>query len=69
MCEDSGMETLKQVFRSETMQFLEVQGMIMNGTAVNVLVTPIIPPVNPMPPLQAPPAPETQAPEAEPAAE
>ena len=69
MCDDSGMQAIKQVC-NDTVQFLEVQGMTMNGTAVNILVTPILPPVNPMAPIAVPnqPVPEAPAPEAQPAA-
>ncbi len=34
--------------------FLEVQGMSMGATPANVLVTPILPPVTPMPPIANP---------------
>lgn len=48
ICDEAGMESLSKTFKSETVQFLEVQGMIANGANnFNVLVTPIIPPLNP----------------------
>ncbi len=50
LCDEVGMAQLKAIFRSEAVQFLEVQGMGLNGAnQTNILVTPIIPPVNPMP--------------------
>ena len=49
LCDEKSVEILKAVFRSEALQFLEVQGMVKQGNAYNALLTPIIPPVNPMP--------------------
>ncbi len=60
ICDDNGKAAVEKICNN-TVQFLEVQGMTMNGTNVNILVTPILPPVNPMPPLQVPPAPEAPA--------
>lgn len=69
MCDENGYEQLKSLFKPESIQFLEVQGMNMQGGNVNVLVTPILPPVTPMAPIPAaqmqaaaatPPNPETQ---------
>lgn len=56
-------ENTKDFFESvcPKLQFLEIQGMTMNGNTHNVLVTPILAPVNPMPvpePTQLPPPPE-----------
>ncbi len=49
MCDERGMEVLKNSFRSETVQFLEVHGMLMQGNTHNALLTPILPPINPVP--------------------
>ena len=42
LCEESGMEMLSKVFKSDVLQFLEVQGMSVDSSIpVSVLVTPI----------------------------
>ena len=48
LCDDAGMESLKSVFKENTVQFLEVQGMNLNGeNKLNLLVTPVLAPVPP----------------------
>jgi hypothetical protein len=48
LCDESGMQTLKNVFKDNVVQFLEVQGMNLNNeNKLNLLVTPINPPVTP----------------------
>lgn len=68
ICDEAGMKTLESAFKSETIQFLEVQGMNLNGeNKLNLLVTPVLSPVPPaviMPPAQPPAAP-AEAPMAE----
>ncbi len=51
ICNEVGMALLNNLFKSEAIQFLEVQGMSVSTGNVNLLVTPIIPPVNPMEPI------------------
>lgn len=47
ICDEKGIEVLKNAFKGECIQFLEVQGMGMGpGNAYNLLVTPILPPIN-----------------------
>ncbi len=47
ICDERGMEILKNAFRQESVQFLEVQGMNMGETnQFSLLVTPVLPPVN-----------------------
>ena len=46
ICDDAGMQNLKEVFKENTVQFLEIQGMNVNGeNKFNILVTPVNPPV------------------------
>ena len=48
LCDETGMEALKNVFRESSVQFLEVQGLSLNNeNRLNILVTPVISPVNP----------------------
>ncbi len=48
ICTEEGLEILGKVFKTEAIQFLEVQGMNLNGqNNYNLLVTPVIPPLNP----------------------
>ena len=47
LCDEVGKALLENIL-SNKIQFLEVQGMNMQGGQANVLVTPIIPPVTPM---------------------
>jgi len=55
LCDEAGIDALKAVFRPESVQFLEVQGMgVAAGNQFNILVTPVLPPVNPMPAMQPP---------------
>lgn len=50
ICDESGMAHLKKVFSASGIQYLEVQGMPLGGNAnAHALVTPMIPPVTPMP--------------------
>ncbi len=49
MCNESGMQVMQFLFKEQGVQFLEIQGMAMAGNNVNILVTPILPPVTPMP--------------------
>ncbi len=56
LCDDNGKTMLEKAMRSECVQFLEIQGMTMSGNGYNILVTPVLPPVNPMP-VPPPPAP------------
>lgn len=66
ICDEAGMAKLESLFNKETVQFLEVQGMNVAQGNVNVLVTPILAPVNPMAPVPQPPAPpESEAPVAD----
>jgi len=51
------MEMLKGFLCPEAIQFLEVQGMPMQGNAYNVMVTPVEPPLTPMPIPTPPPPP------------
>jgi len=47
LCDESGIESLRAVFKS--VQFLEVQGMNLNAeNRLNLLVTPVNPPVTPV---------------------
>ncbi len=47
ICDEIGMKSLQNVMKTECVQFLEVQGMGMgNGGAYNILVTPVLPPIN-----------------------
>ncbi len=58
LCDDSGMELFKKLFSTTTIQFLEVQGMSIQGNPnVNIMVTPVVPPITPMqvPQLVSPP--------------
>lgn len=49
LCDEHGLTVLKHLFKSESLQFLEVQGMNLNAeNQYNLLVTPVIPPVNPV---------------------
>lgn len=53
LCDEAGINSLKAVFRPESVQFIEVQGMGVDaGKQFNILVTPVLPPVNPMPEVQ-----------------
>ncbi len=45
MIDESALGLIKQCFMGLNIQFLEVQGMPMNGGMGNVLMTPIRPPV------------------------
>ena len=46
LCSEEGMERLKNVFKEDTVEFLEVQGLNLNNeNKVNILVTPVLPPV------------------------
>lgn len=48
ICDEIGLEVLKRAFREDCIQFLEVQGMNLNGeNKINLLVTPVNPPVPP----------------------
>lgn len=48
ICDEVGRSKLQDTFRPDAVQFLEVQGMsVQSGMQYNVLVTPILPPVNP----------------------
>ncbi len=58
MCDDRAKPLLERLLCADSIQFLEVQGMTMNGNAYNVLVTPVLPPVNPMPVATPPASPE-----------
>ncbi len=49
LCDETGMEMLKGFLLPEAIQFLEVQGMPMHGSPHNVMVTPVLPPLNQMP--------------------
>ena len=47
LCDEAGIEALKAVFRTETIQFLEVQGMgLYQSNKFNILVTPVVAPIN-----------------------
>jgi hypothetical protein len=63
MTDESGMELMQKVFSNLAIRYLEVQGMNMQGGGVNILVTPILPPVTPMAPLPVPESLEGNAPE------
>ena len=67
LCDDTSRMFLENVLKG--VQFLEVQGMNVDQAGkLQVLATPIHPPVNPVPPQDPPPvAPQSDAP-AEPAA-
>jgi len=53
MIEEATLPLIKQALLGLSIQFLEVQGMnVQNG--VSILVTPILPPVNPMPVIAPP---------------
>lgn len=71
LCDEVGMYKLQDVFKEGTIQFLEVQGLNLNAeNKLNILVTPVLPPVTPaivqpMSPPQ-PQAPAEPAPEAVP---
>lgn len=55
LCDELGMTVMKNLFRSEAVQFLEVQGMNLNAeNQYNLLVTPVISPVNPVVAKEAP---------------
>ena len=49
MCNEQGMQVMKYLYKEQGIQFLEVQGMAMAGNNVNLMVTPILPPLPPMP--------------------
>lgn len=65
ICDEPAMEKLRGFFGPLNVEFLEVQGMNVAQGNVNVLVTPILPPVNPMPmpvmPTPPPASPDEQA--------
>ena len=49
MCDESSMSVLSHILKDNTVQFLEVQGVNLNSeNKYNILVTPVIPPVNPV---------------------
>lgn len=48
LCDEIGMAKLQTVFSESTIQFIEVNGMNFNtDNKFNLLVTPVVPPVNP----------------------
>ncbi len=48
LCDEVGMLKLQDVFKENTVQFLEVQGLNLNAeNKLNILVTPVLPPVTP----------------------
>ncbi len=48
MCDENGIDILNALFKPEVVQFLEVKGMNLNGqNTLNILVTPVLPPLNP----------------------
>ena len=63
ICDDRGIQQLRAMFNPECVQFLEVNGMPLgNNNAYNLLVTPILPPVNPARPCAEPEQPPVEAP-------
>lgn len=61
LCDEAGMEKLKYV-SNNTIQFLEVQGLNLNNeNKFNILLTPVLPPVTPMPVPSIPPQSEPEA--------
>ena len=64
MCNEQGKSILEFIYKDQAVQFLEVQGMTMAGNNVNIIVTPIQPPLPPMPtseePLPPPPPEEEE---------
>lgn len=62
LCDEVGLEKLQAIFKPESVQFLEVQGMpVGTSNQYNLLVTPVIAPVNPMGPITPPvPTPEPE---------
>ena len=49
MCDERSLPALEALFRKDAVQFLEIQGMPLQGaTQYNILLTPVIPPVNPV---------------------
>jgi len=68
MIDECALGLIKQCFMGLNIQFLEVQGMTIDGGAGNVLMTPIRPPVPPMimpDPLALTPQPQSDDPASE----